>query len=117
MKFRKQEISSVYAVRDLIDKDPFRHRTIASYADSVGLSRNKLIYGFKELLGNSLEQYRIEVRMEKIKELLGNSDLTIKEIAGKTGYRSSSHFSYTFRQHVGIPPREWRNRSGKEIPA
>ncbi|MGL6339972.1 MAG: helix-turn-helix domain-containing protein [Waterburya sp.] len=63
---------------------------------------------FKQSMGMSAYQYVITRRIETAKRLLQQQDLPIIEIAYCTGFRSSSHFSNTFRKHIGVTPSAYR---------
>lgn len=62
---------------------------------------------FKEYYHVSLGDYLIRLRIEQAKELLTGSDLMIKEIAEKTGYRDAFYFSKAFKKAVGVSPKEF----------
>jgi len=50
----------------------------------------------------------LTVRIEKAKELLKTSQLSIYEIAERVGYQDAKHFSRLFAKHEGIKPNEYR---------
>ena len=47
---------------------------------------------------------------EKAKELLAVGDLSVREIAARTGFSDAAFFSRTFARRVGAPPSTWRPR-------
>lgn len=49
-----------------------------------------------------------EVRFEKAKDMLASTDMTIKQIAHKTGYKDSNSFTRAFKNLSGISPKQWR---------
>jgi AraC-like DNA-binding protein len=49
-----------------------------------------------------------DLRLSKAKELLRNTDWSIKRIAHLTGYRDSASFTRAFKQHSGRTPKQWR---------
>ena len=57
-------------------------------------------------------EYLTEVRLEAAKELLAGSDARMSDIAFDVGYQEPHYFSYLFKKHVGMSPREYRNRAG-----
>lgn len=63
---------------------------------------------FHQFAGISFRQYLNDVRIEKAKKYLETSNLSINEIADKTGFQNSSYFSNVFRGKTGMPPNAWR---------
>lgn len=51
-------------------------------------------------------------RLEKAKELLLATDLTVSEIAFKVGYKSLAYFSTVFTEVYGVPPTTLRGKDG-----
>jgi AraC family transcriptional regulator len=63
---------------------------------------------FKQSMGISAYQYVINRRIETAKRLLKQQNLPIVEVAQCVGFKSSSHFSNTFRKYTGIKPSTYR---------
>ncbi|MGH8023900.1 MAG: helix-turn-helix domain-containing protein, partial [Limisphaerales bacterium] len=61
--------------------------------------------------GLSPHQYLLELRLVRARSLLAETDLSIKEIALKTGFEDELYFSRLFRQKLNVTPTQWRNRS------
>ncbi|MFM9327600.1 response regulator [Paenibacillus mesotrionivorans] len=53
--------------------------------------------------------YLQHIRMEAAKELLRTTDLRALEIAEKVGYAEPNYFSFSFKKHVGMSPKEYRS--------
>jgi AraC-like DNA-binding protein len=58
---------------------------------------------FSMMQANTIEQYAIALKIEKIKELLVLEDHTLTEIAKLMDYSSVSHLSHQFKQMTGLP--------------
>lgn len=56
----------------------------------------------------SFKRYLNFIRLEESKRLLSSSDLTVNEIAYKTGYNNPSHFRRIFKQEFEISPLDYR---------
>jgi transcriptional regulator GlxA family with amidase domain len=63
---------------------------------------------FREHTGQTPMQYLRRVRIERARLMLGNVDLSIKEIAGRCGFDDPYHFSRVFHQVDGLPPTLYR---------
>ena len=71
-------------------------------------SRVQLYRKIKAILVISISEYIQDFRLEKSKELLENSKLSISEIAYSTGFSSPNYFSTSFKNKFGKTPKEYR---------
>lgn len=94
----------------LIETDPAARRKLPEIAEELGSSYASLRRRFKSETGISLIQYRINVRLNRARELLAKRDRSIGEIAEILGYPDQFSFSKQFRRHLGYSPREYRIR-------
>jgi transcriptional regulator GlxA family with amidase domain len=67
---------------------------------------------FKEVTGTSPNQYHLDLRLDKARELILSTNLTINEVAFKTGFSSIFYFSRLFKKKNGMSPKEYRDASG-----
>jgi AraC-like DNA-binding protein len=58
---------------------------------------------FSNMQANTIEQYAIALKIEKIKEMLVLEDHSLTEIAKLMDYSSVSHLSHQFKQVAGLP--------------
>ena len=63
---------------------------------------------FKSVEGVNYIDYLTQVRMDRAKELLKNTDKPINAIALETGYVNEKYFRKLFKKMVGIKPSEYR---------
>ncbi|MBR6477315.1 MAG: helix-turn-helix transcriptional regulator, partial [Lachnospiraceae bacterium] len=63
---------------------------------------------FKEATGENFIEYLTNLRMVKAKELLTQTDCSIKEICVKVGYSEPNYFSRSFKKNVGVTPTEYK---------
>lgn len=103
-------------IRVLIDKairsiesDIARRFTAEDLASEVGLSTSHFNRVFRQQTGYAPMEYLRRHRVKKAKELLGDVDLSVKEIARRTGFDDAYHFSRVFRQIAGVPPTGYRD--------
>ncbi|QNL48204.1 AraC family transcriptional regulator [Olivibacter sp. SDN3] len=69
---------------------------------------SKFRKSFKAITGVSPNQYHLDLRLDKAKELLSSTNLTINEIAYKTGFGSIFYFSRLFKKKNGRSPKAFR---------
>ncbi len=64
---------------------------------------------FSESQGHSIEQFLIEHKIERVKELLSDNDLNLTEIAFKMHYSSVAHLSSQFKKVTGHTVTHYKN--------
>lgn len=99
---------AVQKTRDLIEERIRDLPTLAELAKSSGLSRTYLSFVFKEVTGMRLQDYLAQVRFKKAKDLLGNIDLKIKQVAHEAGFSDPNYFCRAFKRKTGFNPTNWR---------
>ena len=67
---------------------------------------------FKECIGYTPHEYLINVRIKKAKQLLLSTNMSIDEIAFKTGFSDSTNFVHLFKSTTGTTPGKYRNNIG-----
>lgn len=68
---------------------------------------------FSTVEGITIEHYFLQQRIERVKELIQYGELTISEIAHRTGFSSVAHLSTQFKKLTGMTPTEFRERGGR----
>ncbi len=63
---------------------------------------------FSEVEGITIEQYIINQKIEKVKELLTYNELSLSQIAFQLGYSSTAHLSNQFKKLTGLTPSKFR---------
>ncbi len=84
--------------------------SLQEMAGALFVNGSYLLRVYKQNTGMTPLCYHHQVRCEKAKELLAQTDQTISEIGEAVGFVSSSHFSHIFRKTVGCSPSEYRVR-------
>lgn len=79
---------------------------------AVPVSRRVLEARFKERLGRSPHQEILRARVERIRTLLLETDLTIAEIARRTGFQHVEYLTVAFKRALGCTPTAYRERAG-----
>ena len=85
--------------------------TIAAYAS---LSPYYFTRQFTAMVGMPPYRYLISLRIQRAAQLLRESDLTVTQILHRVGFHSPSHFTTTFRRHMGLSPTDYRRRADFE---
>ncbi|MCZ8522418.1 MULTISPECIES: response regulator [Paenibacillus] len=95
----------------LIEEHYMHDISLSWIAEQVHLTQTYLSYLFSREKGQPLIKYITGVRMQKAAELLIGSHLTVAQISERTGYTSDSYFGKIFKNHYGVSPAKYRERS------
>ncbi|MBC8052297.1 MAG: AraC family transcriptional regulator [Sphingobacteriaceae bacterium] len=82
-----------------------------SVARELGIGYSLFRKTFKNYTGLAPGQYLIQLKIEKAKQLLGDSTRPIKEIAYELNFDSVFYFSKLFKQKTGLSPQLYRNQT------
>src|SRR5690606_34738074 len=94
-------------VVDYIHENYREDISLESCADVVGTTPYTLSRSFKKILNINFIDYVTELRMNKAKELLINTNMKINDISECVGYRHS-YFNRIFKKQVGVTPSQFR---------
>lgn len=79
-------------------------------AEHVNLSPYYFSKLFKEQTGETFIDYVTGLRIERAKKLIGQEELSLKEICYEVGYKDPNYFSRVFKKITGLTPSEYRQR-------
>ncbi len=82
--------------------------TTAELAEHLGISRRQLERLFKKHLQAVPSRYYLDLRLQRARRLLRESEHPVGEVALLAGFSSAAHFSTAYRNHFGLTPREER---------
>lgn len=77
-------------------------------AHKVGTNQQRLTRIFRDQVGMSAYEYLQQLRLERGRGLLHDTDLQVQLIADRVGYRNAGDFTRAFRRHFGVTPRQYR---------
>ena len=95
-------------VREYVDAHLGGSMDLATLAGVAGVSIHHFARGFKQSAGVTPHHYLTQKRVERAQDLLGNTDLSVSEIALAVGFSDQSHLARHFRQMLGVTPGQFR---------
>ncbi len=98
----------VLLVIDFMKSNLQRSISLNELAGVANLSPSHLCRLFKSQTGISPGEYLRRLRMEKARQLLSTSVLSVKQVMAAAGYNSKSHLVRHFRRSFGMTPSEYR---------
>ncbi|WP_145103239.1 GlxA family transcriptional regulator [Cereibacter sediminicola] len=106
---RHPKLSEVIRKMEANTEDPI---SPADLAEEVGMSTRQLERLFRRYLNRSPKRYYMELRLQKARNLLMQTDMSVINVALACGFASPSHFSKCYRAHYATTPYRERGTHG-----
>lgn len=110
----KKRVSQIKPATDYIQRHYKEQLTLDEIAKTAHLSVSRLSHIFKEQTGLTIVDYLTNVRVEQAKALLISTNKNCTEICFDSGYNNQSYFTRTFKELVGVPPRQFREMNRRK---
>lgn len=98
------EMKAMNDVREYLLANLNNPGSLSDIALHTGINEFKLKNGFRKMFGKSVIAFVLEERLIRAKAMITNTNVPIKVIATRSGYRNISNFTTAFRKHFGYPP-------------
>ncbi len=92
----------------VMEEEYARDLSLDDVARRIATSRRQLQRCFAELGADSFRQCLARIRMRHAAELLTETSLTVRDIAGQVGYRQQAQFAKAFARQYGVAPNRFR---------
>lgn len=96
-------------------ENPADALSVADLAAATHLSVSHFAKVFRRRFGVSVVEYQTQVRMARARELLDNTNLTVRDVGRAVGYTDQLYFSRRFRSIHGIPPSAYKSGNRGEM--
>lgn len=106
---KEDEFTRVLKSSEYIAANLSKNLKVNTISKTCGLTEKKLQIGYRYLFHKSVNKYILEARLEKTREMIETTNLTISEILYANGLNNRSYFSKKFKERYGILPSEYKN--------
>ena len=103
----KQYSACIRAMVETIHNEYGKHLGMDLFAGKYKMAPEYLSTLFAKETGKTFSNYLKEVRMQKAKQLLEETDMKIYEIACQTGYPDQKYFSKVFKEYAGVSAKQY----------
>ena len=94
-----------------VDQNLAQDISLEQAAEYAGVSSFYLSKLFKEEKGETFINFITDKRLEKSRQLLAETQLSIKEITAQVGYNDQNYYSRIFKGKYGLSPKEYRKNN------
>lgn len=99
----------VYEAERYIINHLSENLSVREIADHVFVSATYLCFLYKKQTGKTLKQFILDIRMQKAKSMLLDTNMKIGDIAASLGYMNQNYFTRIFVSYYGTTPSTFRN--------
>ncbi len=92
----------------MIHSERLESISVERVAREVAVSRRSLEIKFRKFLGKTILEEIKNVRIERAKQMLRETDASIERVAETVGFSATSYFIQTFRREVNVTPAKYR---------
>lgn len=83
---------------------------VESFVSDMGIGRTLLYQKINDILGMSIKEFIMDIRLKRGAQLLEQSNLTVSEISYSIGFNNPKYFSICFKKQFGLTPTEFRKK-------
>ena len=102
---RKYDLDNI---RQYLDDNYLNNISLEELSDTFYINKYYLTRAFKDKYGTTINNYILEKRITKSKELLRFTDSSIEDVALSCGIKDPNYFSRVFKKVEGITPKEYK---------
>jgi len=110
MIFEDDVKDKILKVQKILENNYRSGIKISDICKELYISTYYLTHRFTEFTGISPKQYLIQIRLNEAGKLLVNKNLSISEVAQKSGFQDTSNFIRYFKKSFGVTPKKFRDQ-------
>ncbi|MET0636637.1 MAG: AraC family transcriptional regulator [Chitinophagaceae bacterium] len=110
-----RQIATVYEIDAYMAANLDSKITLQGIAQQVTSNSHFVRRGYELVFGVNIFDRLIQMRMDRAKYLLDNTEKPLKEIRQMVGYLTLAGFVTEFKKREGLPPNDWRKKRRKGI--
>lgn len=105
---KQDDLKPIRIAKQYIMENYMKPISLKEVSSIVGFNDSYFSTLFKKESGKNFLEYLSEVRMNKAKEMLKETNLSVADICEKVGYSDLKHFTKCFKKYTGLKPNEFR---------
>lgn len=99
---------TIYSIGKCVIRQVDEKVSLESVANEVYLNKTYVSYIFKKMTGISLNDFVLDVKVDRAKTLLHYPDMSVSNVASILCFCNAGYFSAQFKRHTGMSPMEYK---------
>ena len=108
LKINREDVLHIASVTKYICANPDKNISLKELSSIACMSPAKLKYTFKAVQGCTVSEFKESFKTERARDLLTETELTVKEIALSLAFGKPGSFTAFFRRRTGFTPSDYR---------
>ncbi len=104
----------IYKIVEYLNENIDKDVSLEQCAREFNYNANYLSRLFKQKFGKTYTEYVVELKVEKCKELLVRTDISVNDLASRFGYSSPQNFIRVFKKYTLMTPGQYRKQHADE---
>ncbi|AWB65527.1 AraC family transcriptional regulator [Saccharobesus litoralis] len=96
----------VDSIKSFVLNNYYKEFSNHDIAKAIGTSQSHMMKVFKQVTGTTINQFLVEIRIEKAKQRLLSQNVT--DTALDVGFNNSTYFATVFKKHTGLSPKQYQ---------
>lgn len=88
--------------------------SVDDFVSDMNMGRTILYQKIHDIVGMSIKEFILNIRLKRSAYLLEQSDLTVSEVAYQTGFNNAKYFSVCFKKQFEMSPSEFKKKSATD---
>ncbi len=105
----------LHHIMNTVQQRPENNHSLEEMAAQAGITPSHFCRVFRKATGVSPHQYVMKTRLDRARQMLVQSEMSLSTIADFLGFTSQSHFTRAFRQYSGETPSGFRRRARETL--
>lgn len=108
---RKGNAFLAYRIKSYIEEYAAMNFQLKDVAEHFNISVSLAVHLYKEVFGQSIMQYALEVRLNLARERIIYTNMPLELIAETSGFANYTYFHRVFRRKFGLSPKQYRQKN------
>jgi AraC-like DNA-binding protein len=99
------------AMKEIEENIANANYSVEDFVADMNVGRTILYQKINDIVGMSIKEFILNIRLKRSAYLLEKSDLTVAEVAYQTGFNNAKYFSVCFKKQFDLSPSDFKRKT------